>query len=347
MIRIFIAELRKLMLPRGLLILAAAAAAGLVWSLLPSYREFPCSPEVYAKYTAELEGELTEPKAGYLRARLEETDRLLEAYGEMRQRYLDGELTLEEYSAFTERHGTAKAERETVDYLCRRCETLLSCSGFEPYIFNDTDWSGLLAGIGFDPVMLLALLCLTVPVFDREYSSGSIALLLTSKRGRGSLAAVKVLTAAAAAFCLSLMLSGIRLGIFACRSGLGYGSLAAGNVLLTDSLGDTSLIEYYAFDSLLRGAVYALYGAGICLVCVICRNTVFTFVLSFIICAAPVIAAGNLTGTASAYLLPGTLTVRMYPAGLSIPGELVICALHAAAIMLMTVRIWRKRRKRA
>ena len=129
MFRIILTDFKKLIrINRLPLVILLAVAVRAVMCFLPSVHEHPYSDEVYKNYTAQLEGKLTAEKTEYLNSRLAEIDELIGAYDEMQQRYTSGELTLEEYSAFTERHGRAKAEESTVRYLCRKCEALKGCN---------------------------------------------------------------------------------------------------------------------------------------------------------------------------------------------------------------------------
>ena len=54
--------------------------------------------------------------------------------------------------------------------------------------------------------MLIALLCIAVPAFDCEFSSGSYAQVATSKRGRTQTAFAKLFAVTLAVFVLSALL---------------------------------------------------------------------------------------------------------------------------------------------
>ena len=204
MSKVFFAELKKLLkLQHILLIFTLAISARIVFCFVPTAHDHPYSDEVYKHYTTQLSGELTDEKMHFLDARLAEIQTLIADYDSMQQKYQSGEIDLEEYSDFTARHGIAKAEEKTVMYLCEKYAKLNECSGFDKQVFCDTDWSDLFAENGYDYLMLIALLCIAVPAFDSEFSSGSFAQILTSKRGRTQTAFAKLFAVTLAVFVLA------------------------------------------------------------------------------------------------------------------------------------------------
>ncbi len=288
MSKVLFAELKKLFkLQHLLLIFLIALSMRTVLCFVPTAHDHPYSDEVYKHYTTQLSGELTDEKMRFLDARLAEIQRLIADYDIMQQKYQSGEITLDEYSDFTSRHGIAKAEEKTVMYLCEKYAKLSECSGFDKQIFCDTDWSDLFAENSYDYIMLIALLCIAVPAFDSEFSSGSFAQILTSKRGRTQTAFAKLIAVTLAVFVLSLLMSAARLGVFAYRHSFDFADKAAGNLLLTDSLGEKSLLGYYITDALLKALAFVFYALAACAISTACKNVTFSFVLSFLVCVTP------------------------------------------------------------
>ena len=343
MFRIILTDFKKLIrINRLPLVILLAVAVRAVMCFLPSVHEHPYSDEVYKNYTAQLEGKLTAEKTEYLNSRLAEIDELIGAYDEMQQRYTSGELTLEEYSAFTERHGRAKAEESTVRYLCRKCEALKGCSGFDRQLFYDTDWSDLFEDNGYDIVMLLAVLCIAVPAFGLEYSSGSRGLLLTSKRGKAQLALSKLTAVWVTVFVLSCLMSAARLGVFVYQNGLKYSDIPVGNILLTDGFGSTSLTEYYLKDSLIKALVWAMYSALMCLGAVLCGNLTFALTAGFIAGITPrIIQAGVQAG--GGIIISGLRLVEMYPAYSDLPLMAGAALIKTAIVCIAAAAFWSRR----
>ena len=339
MSKVFFAELKKLFrLQHLLLIFLIALSARTVFCLLPTAHDHPYSDEVYKRYTAMLSGELTSEKIESLNARLAEIQNLIADYDTMQQKYQSGEITLDEYSDFTARHGIAKAEEKTVMYLCEKYAKLSECSGFDKQVFCDTDWSDLFAENGYDLVMLIALLCIAVPAFDSEFSSGSFAQILTSKRGRTQTAFAKLAAATLAVFVLSLLMSAARLGVFAYRHGLDFSDKAAGNLLLTDFLGEKSLLGYYITDAFLKALAFVFYALAACLISVLCRNVTFSFALSFLVCVTPLFVLNDRGNV----LLCASVLNSMY-GGLSAAGAGFVCGIKAAAVSLAAVKLWNRK----
>ena len=339
MSKVLFAELKKLFrLQHLLLIFLIALSARAVFCLLPTAHDHPYSDEVYKRYTAMLSGELTSEKMRFLDDRLAEIQNLIADYDTMQQKYQSGEIDLEEYSDFTARHGIAKAEEKTVMYLCEKYAKLAACSGFEREIFCDTDWADLFAENGYDYIMLIALLCIAVPAFDSELSSGSFAQILTSKRGRTQTAFAKLIAVSLAAFVLALLMSSARLGVFAYRHGLDFSDKAAGNLLLIDLHGNTTLLGYYIADALLKALAFVFYALAACAVSTACKNVAFSFVLSFLVCVTPLFVlddSGNV-------LICASVLKSMY-GGLSAAGAGFVFGIKAAAVSLAAVKLWNRK----
>ena len=341
MSKVFFAELKKLLkLQHLLLIFLIALSARTVLCFVPIAHDHPYSDEVYKHYTTQLSGELTGEKMRFLDARLAEIQTLIADYDSMQQKYQSGEITLDEYSDFTARHGIAKAEEKTVMYLCEKYAKLNECSGFDKQVFCDTDWSDLFADNSYDYIMLIALLCIAVPAFDSEFSSWSFAQILTSKRGRTQTAFAKLFAVTLAVFVLSLLMSAARLGVFAYQHSLAFSDKPAGNLLLTDSLGEKSLLGYFVTDALLKALAFVFYALAACTISVVCKNVTFSFVLSFLVCVTPLFVlndSGNV-------LICASVLNRMYGGFSAVRFAIVSCVKSVVGCCTAVV-LWRRKQK--
>ena len=338
-------ELRKLC-RAGFLPLLLLLAVGLraVLCVIPAYHEHPYNDEVYKRYTETLFGKLTEEKTACLNDRLSEIEELLAVYDEMQQRYTRGEISLGEYSAYTSRHGIAAAEESTVRYLCRKCEALAACEGLDRQLFYDTPWQELFEDNGLDLLLLMGVICIAAVSFEREYSSGASAVLLTSGRGRGRLCTVKLCCAGVSAIVLSLMLSGARLGVFAARTGLEFSDLPAGNVLITEDLGNKSLLGYFLTDAALKALAAGMYALLCCLMSVVSRGAVFAVSLSFIALLTPLLILSGSEIPDAPYFLPAAVLRKMYlPETSPLLTALLITA-RGALIFAAACILWSRRR---
>lgn len=70
--------------------------------------------------------------------------------------------------------------------------------------------------------MLLVLLCVVIPVFDKEYAGRSTALILTSRYGKARLAVLKMLAAMAVIFAFIWCISAVRLEAHICKHGSAF-----------------------------------------------------------------------------------------------------------------------------
>lgn len=339
-------ELKKLCM-RGFLPLVLLLAVGIrtVLCIIPSYHEHPYSDEVYKRYTEQLSGSLTEEKTTYLNDRLTEIEELLAVYDVMQQRYTSGEISLEDYADYTERHGIAAADESTVRYLCNKCEALNACDGFDKQLFYDTLWQELFEDNGGDILLLIGVLCIAAVCFEREYSSGASAVLLTSKHGRAQLCAVKLSCVALSAFLLSLMLSAARLCVFAARAGLDFSELPAGNVLITGTLGNKTLLGYYLTDTALKALTSAMYSILVCLITVICRGGVFSFVMSFTAFITPVMILNGIESPKAAYYLSAPVIQKMYKPEVSPVLFCTVTEVKAALFGVSACILWSRRRE--
>ena len=341
MSKVFFAELKKLFkLQHILLIFTLAISARIVFCFVPTAHDHPYSDEVYKHSTTQLSGELTDEKMRFLDDRLAEIQTLIADYDSMQQKYQSGEIDLDVYSDFTYRHGIAKAEEKTVMFLCEKYAKLNECSGFDKQIFCDTDWSDLFADNSYDYIMLIALLCIAVPAFDSEFSSGSFAQILTSKRGRTQTAFAKLFAVTLAVFVLSLLMSAARLGVFAYKHGLDFSDKPAGNLLLTDSLGEKTLLGYFVTDALLKALAFVFYAFAACTISTACKNVTFSFALSFLVCVTPLFVlndSGNV-------LICASVLNRMYGGFSAVRFAIVSCVKSVVGCCTAVV-LWRRKQK--
>lgn len=347
MISILTAELKKV-IRLNFIFIAAVSALVLecVFGFMPKFHDYPYSIEVYRKYTQQYEGLLTDEKAERLNARLEEINELIASYDTMENDYLNDRITLEEFSAYTEKYDIASAEVQTVEYLCKKVGQMLTLTDFEKEIFYDTDWQTFFKDNGYNFILLIAILCIAVPVFDIEYSSGSHALLLTSKRGKAHLAAAKLITVAVTVFALSVLMSAVHFGIFAYNSGLDFHDKAIGNILLTDGYKSTSLTDYFVADSFMKATGYTMYAMIACLITVLCKTTAFSFILSFLAMIAPLFISDVVKGAAAPYIITAKSLETMYPPTTQPVLFMTVLIVKAFILGAATVFLWGKRRAR-
>ena len=243
--RLFFTELRKILISNyALPIMLAAVILQAVTAFIPRAYDYPYSVDVYMRYTEKLEREYTTEKETFLRDLHEEYSITIAEYPVRREEYLDGKITLEEFSEYTSQNSIANAEISTIQYLLEKCDYLDNSEGFQKEIFYDTDITNFFEGLGFDFIMLLALLCVVIPVFDREYTGRSTSLILTSRYGKARLAVLKMFAAAIVIFAFSWCMGAVRLGMHFGRYGNDFFDRAVGNLMVYDGFDNVSVLEY-------------------------------------------------------------------------------------------------------
>jgi hypothetical protein len=339
------AEFKKqLRLNHTLIIIVFSLLIRLVICLIPTAHSSPYSDEVYKKYTSQLEGTLTAEKTEYLNNRFDEICEIISVYDTKQQDYINGKLTFEEYNEYTQSYDIAVAEYSTVEYLCEKAATLNSCNDFKAEIFYDTDYRNFIDGINYDYIMLIAVLCICIPVFDREFSTGSFRQLMTSKRGRTQLCAVKIFTVTLCVFFLSLMMSTVRLGVFSFQHKTDYIEKAVGNILMCDGFGNTAILGYFIKDSLLKALSWVMYSSVICLISVLCRNTSFSFIISFVAMITPLIVSLSSDSRFAGYIFAAGNLKAMYSADIRLTAMTAVLLIKLAVFSGAVVLVWNRKR---
>ena len=171
------------------------------------------------------------------------------------------------------------------------------------------------------------------------FSSGSYAQVATSKRGRTQTAFAKLFAVTLAVFVLSMLMSVTRLGVFAYQHGSDFSGKAAGNVLLTDSFGETTLLGYFVTDALLKALAFVFYALAACTISTACKNVTFSFVLSFLVCVTPLFVLDN----SGSVLVCASVLRQMYPPEMNIAAFVGISAYKCLVIGSAALFAWSRK----
>ena len=185
----FKAEAQKITMNRGLvLLIAIVTVCKLIWSV-NEYRPIASySDKVLYTYMTELEGELTPEKLSFLEAEREEIDTILSMEEDMRQAYVQGEITSAEYSAYLDtceyasnKDGFLQLAEDRRDYLLTLGE-----SGREGWFLYDTGWKKLTCA-ETDYFLYAFILMICAGIFAVEYrqdnpKDGFARILRTTRR---------------------------------------------------------------------------------------------------------------------------------------------------------------------
>lgn len=331
-------ELKKLLRHRWIIIITALAVEVMLAFLSGGYRH-PYSPVVYRQYTELLSGDHTPQKREYIFARQEEINETIAAHDRLENDYHSDRITLEEFIAHNKKYNEALAERQTVEYLARKCERFEELG--EGRYFYDTDWSDLFSYRSYALTTAVLLLMLIPSVFCTEYSAKMYDVLRTSRRGKERLAVTKLMICATVMFVLSLMVSGVELAVFAMRYTMSGMSEPMQSIMGFEAYGSVSLIGAFLRSSLMRAASFAVCAVVICLISVLTESRLFTVFLGAVVCIFPALLTG---GAAMSYVFSPVVHNGMQPPETNILLFCLICSVKCAVYGALTVRIYSRPR---
>lgn len=216
------AEIQKLTARRGLMLLVVLITlCKLAYSLHDFKPISSYTDEVFLTYMTEYGGEVTDEKLASLEAERAEIEEILSNYEDMRQAYVNGRITTEEYTAYLDREEFARNKNEFLSKAEERRDYLLFLheEGREGWFLYDTGWKKLTCA---DPDYFLyaVILMLCAGIFAVEYRrddsrDGFVRILRTTGKGRANTFFIKLSVAAVAALALSVIYSVIDLCVVA------------------------------------------------------------------------------------------------------------------------------------
>lgn len=330
---------------KAILILSVAMLAQILLPrLLPDLTELPYSDTLYRKFTAEYGGAYSAEISENINNHLQEIQTICAEYGNVQQAYLDGALTLEQFKTATDAYGIAQAELSTMQYLSEKCAYLDGAEGFAKSIFYDTNIKRFLDDIGYPFLLVLALLCVIVPIFDREYRAGTDRLILTTPNGHIRVALYKLIPAFLLAFSTSLLLSGIQGAIYLAQAGSENLHQPLSNLMDYPGYGQTTVLQFYLIDALYKACCMGCSSLAICMVTMLCRETTVSLFFSAAVVMLPALSADLLPQTLGRYLFCGMGLTAPYPANCNLLLLFCILLLKAAAYTAIGIWLWCRKR---
>ena len=173
------------------------------------------------EYMTMFEGALTDEKREFIRDYRATINHIIEKSGEMRERYVAGDIDWAEYRVFLGNYGKARSRNDAfrivVEEHLMYIEMTAIQKNIDIWFMYDTGWR-LLFHRGFDIILYVLLLLLFSGSFADEYtsksSSGSFAQILrTTKNGRRHTFRAKLISAITIALSLTLIFNAIDLTI--------------------------------------------------------------------------------------------------------------------------------------
>lgn len=323
-----------------LLLLIVIIAQILLPRLLPDLNTLPYSDTLYQKFTAEYDGAYTSEISEAVNSHLQEIQTICAEYTSVQQAYLDGALTLEQFKIETDAYNIAQTELSTMLYLSEKCAYLDGAEGFSKSIFYDTKIKQFLDDIGYPFLLVLALLWIIVPIFEREYRAGADRLVLTTPNGHRRVALCKLISALLLAFVTSLLFSGIQSAIYLMQAGSENLHQPLSNLMDYPGYGQTSVLQFYLTDALYKACCMGCSSLAVCVVAILCRETTISLFFSAAIVVLPALSADLLPQNLGRYLFCGMGLIESYPATCNISFLFFILLAKSISYTLIGIRLW-------
>ncbi|MFA6730323.1 MAG: hypothetical protein WCR95_04935 [Eubacteriales bacterium] len=186
-------EFRKAM-GNGMVILAVGLLIAVkLFVSSAEYREpYSFSDALFKDYMTKLEGEWTKEKSDFIAAESARFTEILGKKDEMEEAYKNGEITFEEYAAYSNEYNDANAKSEPFKRVVERNAYLAEAAaqGKNAAFVYDTGYNKLFFA-GTDYALLFLFAVLFSGIFADEYASGFDKILRASARGRAQVCRAK------------------------------------------------------------------------------------------------------------------------------------------------------------
>lgn len=205
-------EVRKVFSDRLTPIVLVALLAAAIFTATYTYApKKSYSLTVYREYTDRLSGEQTDEKRRFIEDEYNRINAVVESYGDTRAAYLRGEIDNEDYNSFLKEYNYARDRVDIIKTLRAHSEYLdgLAEDGIVGCYMYDIDWLRV-ANAGTNPFLIIILIFVASGIFADEYrQEGLINIIRTTKKGRKSLFAAKIVFSAIAVLILSLTITAL------------------------------------------------------------------------------------------------------------------------------------------
>ncbi len=330
-------EFRKAFNLKYLCVIIVAVLIQIVVGLIPRNYERSYSDTIYKAYMEELGGEYTEEKYSLVLERYDEICKVMAEHEDVITAYKQNEITLDAFDEHNFQYNKALAEQATVEYILQKCEYYQSRG--EGVFFYDTDWVDFFSSSGYNYIAALVIICLIIPVFEQEYRSEAVAMLLTARNGRSKICTAKLLSAGVIAFAQSMLLSFTKYTVFMLRYG-DNAHLSVENLLGYSGFSGVSLWQYFWNDALLKSVSWVIAALFICVVVTFTKNAVFAFFISFVMLVCPYFVSGFFGGEWFGAVFVANQLGGMYSVTLNIPILFIAYLLKALAYSLLSMKKW-------
>ena len=212
----------------------------------------------YTEYMKSIEGEWTEEKHAKIEREYRENAAILARKESMREGYLSGTVTKEEYNLYLGACLDAEVKRDALLRIYERSEYLKMKhgEGFSVSYFDDTGWN-LLKKTNLAWVMCLAVIVICADIFSMEYRSGFRKIQSVTKKGRIPVGFSKIAVVITVAVVLGVLSEGIQFLFVHLFSGLDGGIYSAVSMEIESAL---SVGGYFALMAIKNIALFVILG---------------------------------------------------------------------------------------
>ena len=295
----------------------------------------------YDKYLAQLQGENTPEKSDWILTEYADFQQTKGMYSKMQEGYAAGEVTEEEWKAFTEAYTEAELKMNSAAIFAEKAEQFLEQPNDVPaahYIY-EYGWQSVYTLLQFPDVFLLfGILLLTSLSLPSEHQSGMMPVLLGCRNGRRQLYLAKLGSLLTVCIISCAVFGGIEWAAFQYRGWMNDGHVPLYSItIFAECTLDMTLLEGYWLTQLVRLGGMVLFAVLMFGLSVWIRSTTELLFAGLCLLAVPMLWDGSAMLFTHSGLLRGTkmllwqeeMGLKLWIPALIIAGYSTACAVLA------------------
>ncbi|WMJ80048.1 hypothetical protein RBU49_14570 [Clostridium sp. MB40-C1] len=241
----------------------------------------------YKEYLMNVNGKLTPKKESYIRNEKERIGNIKSQEDEVLNKYLKGDINNSEYILQLSEVNSSLKKSEAFKIIYDQYKYVKQDPNNRYFLYTN-GWTNLLSPESPDIILVLLLLLIITPIFTYEYEKDMIYLIVTSKKGKVSVPAYKVIAASIMTIILAVIFSVINYVYCAVKYGLPSGNFPLQSIpFFKTSSYHLSLTQTYLYISLIKVIGFLVFTYLIIFISVIAKKTVVTLFTSLSIILIP------------------------------------------------------------